>query len=171
MISAERLEQLRELIEADIDDLPDRPTLLDLSDDSSDSSGGVLLEPNLLDMPSNERITIEQKNALQKTASSATTTLPVENAGRRFVWVKDAPSSFNPSLDSLRLSSPPPVPSVAEPPTTGLQRGDLSTAHHQFTPIQALAKFPYVYCNKSHMQDVASAFFDQGKFWKRVWDL
>ena len=171
MISAERLEQLRELIEADVHALPNRQPLLDLPDDSSDSSGGILLEPNVLDMPVYEQHAPEEKTAVQKTASPATATLPVENSDRRSLWVKDTPSSFNPSFDSLRISSPSPVSDAPEPPVTDLQRGDLSAPHHHFTPIQALAKYPYVYCNKSHMQDIASAFFDQGKFWERVWDL
>ncbi|USP80751.1 hypothetical protein yc1106_08025 [Curvularia clavata] len=171
MISAERLEQLRELIEADFDALPNRQPLLDLPDDSSDSSGGILLEPNVLDMPAYEQHVLEEKTAVQKTASHATATSPVENSDRRSLWVKDTPSSFNPSLDSLRISSPSPVSDAPEPPVTDLQCGHLSAPHHHFTPIQALAKYPYVYCNKSHMQDIASAFFDQGKFWERVWDL
>ena len=151
MALSARFERLRRLIQPDVDALPDRPVPPEperqpepqsgLAEDS-DSSGGVLLEPNA-------------------------------NTDCRFIWLKDAESSLNSRLDTMRPSTahPPPPPRVADIPATDLQRGDLTSARHHFTSIQALAKYPYKYCNKSHMQDIASAFFDQGKFWKRVWDL
>jgi hypothetical protein len=67
--------------------------------------------------------------------------------------------------------APAPRTDAAWLPVSDLQRGDLASPRHHFTPIQALAKYPYKYCNKIHMQDIASAFFDQGKFWQREWDL
>ncbi|ENI06892.1 hypothetical protein COCC4DRAFT_49509 [Bipolaris maydis ATCC 48331] len=116
MVSEERLEKLRGLTKSAVDALPDRRISPDRMFDDSDSSGGVLLEPHLLDMP-----------------------LPQQD--------------------------------VKHPPTTNLRRGELASAHDHFTPIQALAKYPYTYCDKSHMQPIASAIFDQGKFWNRVWDI
>ncbi|KAL5118762.1 hypothetical protein ACEQ8H_003265 [Pleosporales sp. CAS-2024a] len=54
-------------------------------------------------------------------------------------------------------------------PATGLRRGDL--ADGSFMSILALSRYPYKYCSKAHMQNIASAFFDAGKFWQRPWDL
>ncbi|KAF2031668.1 hypothetical protein EK21DRAFT_99605 [Setomelanomma holmii] len=93
---------------------------------------------------------------------------PVENTDRRFVLVKGAASSYNPA--AMRSSNPPPKPSPA-PPAIDLQRGDLTAAHVHFTPIRALAKYPYTYCDRTRKQEIASAFFDGGKFWEREWDL
>jgi hypothetical protein len=171
MLSAARLEQLRELIQSDVDALPDRSISPDVLIDDSDSSGGVLLESAMLDVPVCEQDTSEKTDAPVETSPPATATLTAEKPDHRFTWMKDTSSSLNPSLDSLRISDPLPPPNAPEPPITHLQRGDLASAHHHFTPIQALAKYPYTYCSKSHMQDVASAFFDQGKFWMRIWDL
>jgi len=85
------------------------------------------------------------------------TAVPTQpNPDRRFVWIEGAVSLHNPGA-------------MAKP--TDLQRGDLAPADYHFTPIQALAKYPYKYCNKSCMQEIASAFFDSGKFWTRIWDL
>jgi hypothetical protein len=77
------------------------------------------------------------------------------------------------SAYSLSATQTPTAPSKVSPalPTTNLNRGDLATVYHLFTPIQALAKYPYKFCDKNHSQDIASAFFDGGKFWKREWDL
>ncbi|KAH7411613.1 hypothetical protein DE146DRAFT_602960 [Phaeosphaeria sp. MPI-PUGE-AT-0046c] len=90
------------------------------------------------------------------------------NTERRFVLVEGAVSSYN--IGNKRSSTAPPVPS-SPLPTIDLSRGDLAPARHHFTPILALAKYPYKFCNPSHSQDIASAFFDAGKFWKREWDL
>jgi hypothetical protein len=143
MASSKRLERLRNLAQPALVALPDR-----LIDD--DESGGVSLQaPDMLD--SKQGVSNE--------------THAIDTPERRFVWLKDAASSFNPNLDAMRIST------AAELPATDLQRGDLTPARHHYTPIQALAKYPYKYCNKSLMQDIASAFFDQGKFWNREWDL
>ena len=90
------------------------------------------------------------------------------NTDRRFVWVEGAVSSYNPGK-MFNVRDPP--LSTSALPSSDLNRGDLTAPHHHFTPIQALAKYPYRFCNKSHSQGIASAFFDAGKFWKREWDL
>lgn len=63
------------------------------------------------------------------------------------------------------------LPQRIKLPVTDLQRGDLASPRYHFTPIQALAKYPYKFCGRDLLQQVASAFFDQGKFWKREWEL
>ena len=40
-----------------------------------------------------------------------------------------------------------------------------------FCLILPIAKYPYKYVPKAHSQAVASAFFDNGQFWSREWDL
>lgn len=171
MVSSERLEKLRGLIKSDVDALPDRRISPDRMLDDSDSSGGVPLEPHLLDMPIAKQDTSEKTGSSLAISASAPTASLTENPDRQSFWTNNASSSFNPSLESIRISDTLSTPHIQDPPTTNLQRGELASARHHFTPIQALAKYPYTYCNKSHMQTVASAFFDQGKFWNRVWDM
>ncbi|EFQ87279.1 hypothetical protein PTT_17296 [Pyrenophora teres f. teres 0-1] len=163
MASSARLDRLRKLIEPDLGVLPNRPACPGPKSDSDDD-GGVLLEPTASHVP-HSKPTAPNKADL-------TIKAPVENTDHRFVWVKDAESSFNPNLDSMRLTTAPYPPSGATKlPAIDLQRGDLASARNHYTPIQALAKYPYKYCEKTHMQGIASAFFDQGKFWEREWDL
>jgi hypothetical protein len=56
-------------------------------------------------------------------------------------------------------------------PVTKLQPGDLAPFGKGFCPIVALSKFPYKFVPASVKQEVASKFFDGGKFWMRDWDL
>lgn len=160
MASATRLERLRKLTLADIDALPDRPLEPIVSD--SDASGGVSLEP-ALGQPS--------KQTTAKTVAPHTEPVAEEQVtDRRFVWLKDVASSYNPApMPQSSIAATPP-PSAALP-AINLQRGDLAQAQHHFAPIQAVAKYPYRFCDKAHQQDIASAFFDQGQFWAREWDL
>ncbi|KAL1796080.1 hypothetical protein ACET3X_006304 [Alternaria dauci] len=168
-MASARLQRLRRFVQADLDALPDRPVSPQREPEpepkpdhaSSNSSSGVSLE----NIPPGS--SASKQTSSNETATAIKTPL-AENIERRYVWIKDAYSSFNPNLDSMRLST---APSPAPLPVTDLQRGDLASPRHHFTPIQALARYPYKYCNKSHMQDIASAFFDQGKFWQREWDL
>ncbi|KAI9708315.1 MAG: hypothetical protein M1820_004019 [Bogoriella megaspora] len=51
------------------------------------------------------------------------------------------------------------------------RRGVLSTPGDWFCPIVALSKYPYTFVNESASQPIASAFFDNGKFWLREWEL
>jgi hypothetical protein len=133
---------------------------LAVSDD--DESGGVSL-----DSPTQPPV-VSSKQAVGESPTKPTPAPAESSSDRRFVWLKDAPSSYKPA--AMR---PPNVPlkPLTNLPATDLQRGDLVSARHHFTPIQALSKYPYKFCNKSHMQQIASAFFDDGKFWKREWDL
>jgi hypothetical protein len=49
--------------------------------------------------------------------------------------------------------------------------GDLASFSKGFCPIVSVSKFPYKFVPASVKQDVASQFFDGGKFWMREWDL
>lgn len=92
-----------------------------------------------------------------------------ENPDRRFVLIEGAASSYSPSA-TMQVPVCPPT-AAKKLPTTNLQRGDLASLYDHFTPLLAVAKYPYKFCNKQHSQDIASAFFDEGKFWLREWDL
>ena len=168
MASLARLDRLRKLHQPDLEALPDRspsPTADPASTDD-DASGGVLLEPTASHVPGNKQTASNGADACIKAS-------PAGTPDRRFIWVKDAESPFNPNLDSMQLKTthPPPPLGITKLPAIDLQRGDLASARNHYTPIQALAKYPYKYCDKSLMQDIASAFFDKGKFWEREWDL
>lgn len=184
MTAPNRLEHLQKLVQADLSVsevvthlpanltnttkmLPDRhPAALAISEDEGDSGGvpidSVQSEGVLIDLPEDQ--------------GKLTTNLPVrpapiapQNVERRFVVIEGAASSYNPGSERQTTTSAP--VSHNSLPSTDLQRGDLTSPRHHFTPIIALSKYPYRFCDKQHSQDIASAFFDQGKFWLREWDL
>ncbi|KAF2633146.1 hypothetical protein BU25DRAFT_355212 [Macroventuria anomochaeta] len=160
MASTARLERLRRLVQADLDALLDRAPEPIVSD--SDTSGGVALEP--VDAPNNQTAAgpvQPQRKPITKEP----------NTDRRSVWLKDAESSYKPaSMPKPNITTTPLRP-AAPLPAIELNCGDLAPATQHYTPIVALSKYPYKWCNTSHSQDIASAFFDQGKFWAREWDL
>lgn len=63
-----------------------------------------------------------------------------------------------------------PLATAAMPPSE-LQRGQLASPLHRFAPIRGWSKYPYEFCDKPRAQAIASAFFGQGQFWARDWDL
>jgi hypothetical protein len=166
--SAARLALLRSAVQSDLDALPHRPAPEPeiLSDD--DATGGVALEHSSSKQPTSSPVADSGSTATPTppVAAKAVSEKPAEeNTERRFLWKQGAASSYN-------LGSQPklaPLPTTKLPPAD-LQKGELAQ-HKYFTPIVALSKYPYQFCNKSCMQDIASAFFDAGKFWAREWDL
>jgi hypothetical protein len=149
-----RLERLGKLLQSDIDALPDR-----VEDD--DDTGGVPLEQTSQPLSDHSK----------QSANDLPTKAPPANTDHRFVLVKGAVSSYNPGTMRSSSSAAPKPTLTSQIPAIDLNRGDLVAARHHFVPIQALAKYPYKYCDKATSQDIASAFFDEGKFWKREWDL
>lgn len=151
MLSTARLERLRTVLKPHLDALPDRPPTEPIVSDS-DASGGVPLD--LVNAPSKQPAIVDEPNT-----------------DRRFVWLKHAESSYNPApMPNPVIPTQPPNPPASLPATT-LTRGDLGFPAKHYSPIVALSKYPYKWCNKSHSQAIASAFFDQAKFWAREWDL
>lgn len=163
MPPAERLERLRKLVQADVDALPDRPITLQ-SDPvfSSDSDGGVALDSPLPIGKQNSANDTDQNRASLEFVTQNVTNLHVAQ-------VREAASSPNPHESSHRTAAN--LPAADPLLATNLRSGDLTHPNHRYTSIQALAKYPYKFCDKNHMQDIASAFFDAGKFWNRQWDL
>ncbi|KAI9839010.1 MAG: hypothetical protein M1837_002297 [Sclerophora amabilis] len=51
------------------------------------------------------------------------------------------------------------------------QRGQLTSPGQSFCPILAVAKYPYRHINKEGQDEVAQAFFVEGRFWERDWDI
>ncbi|KAJ4992814.1 QDE-2-interacting protein [Stagonosporopsis vannaccii] len=159
MASKARLDRLRDRHQADLDALPDRAPEPVFTD--SDASGGVPLSP--VDALSKQTTADD----VQPEPAAAA------NTERRFVWLNDAESSYNPAALPAPHTAPATKPAKPVPPLPAhdLNRGDLGSATQHYTPIIALSKYPYKWCDKTHAQDIASAFFDQGKFWAREWDL
>jgi hypothetical protein len=163
---ASRLERLVPLVQSDLDNLPNRPPST-ISDDSSGGGVPLSVEPNET-VPPTEHVGNFTEPFVEPAPNPLTTSflVPEESPDRRFVWVEGAASSYN--LGSApKLST---LPAVQLPPTS-LSKGQLAPAGYNFTPITALSKFPYKFCNRDHTQDIASAFFDANKFWNRAWDL
>lgn len=159
MASAARFERLRKLVQRDLDALPDR-SLTDPIVSDSDTSGGIALEAANVPFKHPEAVVQPQP------ASAPITT--EQNTDRRFVLLKDADSSYHPK--SVPNSTATPKPTAPLPPNN-LNRGDLGSATQHYSPIVALSRYPYKWYNKTHSQDIASAFFDLDKFWAREWDL
>lgn len=173
--STARLEMLRKLIKSDLEALPDRPASPETEYVSDEEpTGGVSLEPSApsIKQPLSEspvratNAASPSKEQQVKTPPTSEPPSPIVNPERRFVWVKGAESTYN--LGAAPNFSPLPP---SELPPTDLKKCELAPAEKYFTPILALSKYPYLFCNKDCMQDIASAFFDAGKFWAREWDL
>jgi hypothetical protein len=148
MASAARLERLRTLIRSEIDALPDRPVETEPDETVSDTEdGGISL--NLSAEP------IIQLDSTFVPAQSLPTASEADT-DRQFVWMQGQQSSYNPAFDP-KLSA---LPTVKLPPPT-ISRGDLVSVSEQFTPIGALAKYPYSFVDRNLMQGIASTFFDQ----------
>lgn len=164
MAPAARLERLQKLIQADLDVLPDRTPepIVSSSDVSSDVSlqhtAGVVNKPTATNLAQRQTKPVSVKPTTEE-----------PNTGCRYVWLKDAKSSHIPASNTKSIT-PSPKP-TARLPATKLNRGDLAPPAQHYTPILALAKYPYKWCDKADSQDIASAFFDRGKFWAREWDL
>lgn len=154
-----RLERLRNANQSDLDALPDREPEPIVSD--SDSSGGVTLDITTA---------LNKPPVAGKDLPDPLSDTNRPNTERRFIWLGDAESSYKPTLPKPHSAAALPS-STAPLACTDLNRGDLGSATQHYSPIVALCRYPYRWCNNNHSQDIASAFFDQGKFWEREWDL
>ena len=154
-----RLGRLHHTVQADLEALPTL-TPEPMLDDSD--TGGVELDP--LQTPGDQ-------SAADAVQPDNTPAAPEPNLDRRYVWLPEAESSYNPTTLPVPLTNTAPPPTSKPLPCTDLNRGDLGSATKHYCPIVALSKYPYKWCDKTHSQDIATAFFDQGKFWEREWDL
>jgi hypothetical protein len=154
---ASRLDRLRCLVESDLQTLPEQ-SVSPVND--QETEGGIALNSTF------ETAVHTQTNEVEPSSQNLEDNHKAEeNLERRFVWITGAASSYN-------LGDAPQLPaSATKLPPPRLQKGQVAQTTQSFTPISALAKFPYKFCNKSNLQDIASAFFDGGKFWAREWDL
>ncbi|KAF2268931.1 hypothetical protein CC78DRAFT_575474 [Lojkania enalia] len=156
-----RLELLRNLVQADLESLPDRP----VTPISDDNSGGVSLAPSG-SSPSTSKSKQPTLEPTRQDPDTNTPIVPTKNTEKRIVWLQGVASSHDSG------ASPKPANfSTTKLPPAKLCKGGLALARDCFTPIYALSKYPYRFCDKKYMQDIATNFFDAGKFWEREWDL
>ncbi|KAF2640668.1 hypothetical protein P280DRAFT_469392 [Massarina eburnea CBS 473.64] len=161
---AARLARLSKLVQPDLAALPDRtltppPEQETVSDDNT--PGGISLFT-----PSSKPATPAVSPTVESfEADTAPAPASEGNIERRFVWEKGAESTYNlgsmPRLVPLPTSKLPPI---------DLKQSECATVKF-FSPFVALSKYPYKFCDNKYTQDIASAFFDAGKFWTRQWDL
>ncbi|GKZ18829.1 hypothetical protein AbraIFM66951_009533 [Aspergillus brasiliensis] len=71
----------------------------------------------------------------------------------------------------LGRPSPPELPAPVPEDGIDLQCEHIPSPNGQFSPLLAIAKYPYKHIKGSLSQDVSSRFFDAGKFWNRSWDI
>ncbi|KAF2016674.1 hypothetical protein BU24DRAFT_423048 [Aaosphaeria arxii CBS 175.79] len=169
---AARLTRLTDLVGSDLDAIPNQRFQVDVPDPSDDEKeGGIALgcenateefTDSIDDQPTVSAATGSIDNQSGDSSAFAST----ENTDRRFVWMPGEASSYNLGTAPATPSSP-----YKALPPTDLQRGELAPPGKYFTPLLALAKYPYRYCDRDSLQNVASQFFDGGKFWAREWDI
>jgi hypothetical protein len=146
MASAARLERLHTLIRSDIDALPDRPVEAEPEETVSDTEdGGISLDPSA--EPPRTSLESNQLESTSVTAQAFPTAHEANN-DRQFGWMQGQQSSYNMKFDP-KLSA---LPTVKLPPCTH-SLGDLVSVSEQFTPIGALAKYPYNFVNRSEYVD------------------
>ncbi|KAF1951969.1 hypothetical protein CC80DRAFT_495619 [Byssothecium circinans] len=170
---AARLARLSKLVQSDLSGLPDRPPTPPLDSETvsdDDTPGGISLAPSskqITPVPTPE--TVVEKGPASAPGSGKHTDKGSfgQNTENRAVWQPGATSSYN--VGSMPKHSVVPIRSVKLPPTN-LKQTELAT-EPSFAPIVALSKYPYKFCDQAYIQDIASAFFDVGKFWAREWDL
>ncbi|CBX96780.1 hypothetical protein LEMA_P099110.1 [Plenodomus lingam JN3] len=170
MALSTRLERLRKLVQEDVHALPKKSAPL-VPGPASDEHGGLALEPEQSQapwLPDSSKRVVATDEADCSAKPAVKPTISDDKPDRRFVWLQDAQSSYNPNSTSMPPAS---LPQPTKISTTHLHRGDLVSPRYHFTPIQALAKYPYKFCSRDTSQGIASAFFDQGKFWEREWEL
>ena len=66
-----------------------------------------------------------------------------------------------PSVQHPRMSTSTPIPGDGKVAPLGLN----------FCPLIPITKFPYKFVKREFMQEIASAFFDEGKIWSREWEV
>ncbi|KAH8716877.1 hypothetical protein GQ44DRAFT_624633 [Phaeosphaeriaceae sp. PMI808] len=157
MASPSRLKRLRKFVQADVNALPDRTVpRRPAAETDLDDSGGVSIG-----------ITEPSKHSTVNNLKPPSIITPIEiSTESPYVSVKESASSHNTRTTQLSMTTPNAATPLA---ATDLQQGEAVSGC--FTPFRAVSKYPYNFCKKSVSKDIASAFFDQGKFWKREWDL
>ncbi|KAL5390401.1 hypothetical protein DPSP01_001965 [Paraphaeosphaeria sporulosa] len=178
---AARLERVRLLSKQDLAALPQKtptPSSEAPMDKKPAPGGGVALFPEATESaensPSSSAGEVSKRtpslDAMVVTEEELEPAHPTngqtEDIERRFVLLQGIESSYNLGSTS-QLSALPAHPL----PPAKLRRSDLAASPEKFIPIVGLSKYPYKFCSKDCMQVIASAFFDQGKFWAREWDL
>lgn len=166
-----RLARLNKLVQSDLAALPDRtfapPQATGTQSASDDDTpGGILLVDDATSKQSTPALAPapDTRNLAPSNSEPSSTAALSVNEERRFVWIEGATSSFN------LAPMPKPVARPVQLPPTTLAQGEIAD-QKSFAPIVALSRYPYKYCIREHSQNIASAFFDAGKFWAREWDL
>lgn len=92
-----------------------------------------------------------------------------ENLGNKPSAITTQNTTQPTQIASPELPSPPKLPAPA--PAGDSQYEHVFPLNGQFSPLLAIAKYPYRHIKGSLSQEVSSRFFDAGKFWNRSWDV
>lgn len=147
--------ELFELLQPDLDALPDLPKAEINSEETLESGA-----------EGTHNITNSDSRFIWVTQPQLPET-PKLQGETRFIWLTDPNRHCNARLDkankeqsSTRSRSVSINNSFKQPPSK-----------HRYCPVLPISRFPYKYIHGEQSQLVAERFFDQGKFWKRDWDL
>jgi hypothetical protein len=185
-----RLDRFKAAVKDDLDKLPDRPKPV-LPDtlssepavvhDCDENVKPAAAKNNLLNNQIEDTI-IQTRNEKITPINTAFDNLFLTDNGDLDSDDSEAvcPIEIVPVIEDDPISEPEDVASAnhdveqAKPVSSlgpEMRRGQVTTHGESFCPILALAKYPYNYVPKTDSQAVASAFFDNGQFWSREWDL
>ncbi|KAF2502691.1 hypothetical protein BU16DRAFT_533021 [Lophium mytilinum] len=184
MALASRLDRLA-LMDAHMEALPDLPAA-SLTDDDSDGGVELLSEQALkastdLEVPS---ITGNESHAVAVKDMSFQASVPLsqhpdhklESEPPKRLPGTEQPSAASNTAGALVLKDNTKTEGTPKGPSTSLPRctldsGALASPSQVYSPILAVSKYPYLFVERRESQRVASAVFDEGKFWERGWDL
>ena len=109
----------------------------------------------------------ESLDSQHKIKSKETSVSKTDTSLGRHQWIHDPTKATRINLHRHNAS----VGVASGKFTLDPHRGQLTAPGESFAPIVAISKFPYKFVNEDASQPIASAFFDEGKFWTREWDL
>jgi hypothetical protein len=185
-----RLERFKAAVEDDLGKLPDKlkPTLPNApppepngSDSPEDISVTTVVKANSPGSRDEDTITRTSDGQVTSTSTTFENLTDADNGtldsddSEFGCPIEIVPVTEGDETDDVEADTPDNGEGTQEKFTSclrpSMRRGQVTTYGESFCPILAIAKYPHKYLPKADSQAVASAFFDNGQFWRREWDL
>jgi hypothetical protein len=177
-----RLERFKAAVKDDLDKLPDKPKVALPDPPPLESRGNNTTEGSKRPTgPDTKSPPVAQEDFAVRSNNEQIT--PPNTALERLTIIDDGALNSDDSEAGCQIEIEP----VTEDEERGhgeaksakpaselgprLRRGQVTIHGEAFCPILPVAKYPYKYVPRAESQAVASAFFDNGQFWQREWDL
>jgi hypothetical protein len=182
MALASRLDGLEQLLAADMEALPDMPPAAGVADTESDGGvqltthegKGLLSELEMLAITDDDNQAqareFSRPHDLKASTSDPEPAPPLLSHQGLSTIAAPHPDSESARKNTVSVDKIPERP-VARSSQSTLGCGDLASPDQAYSPVLAISKFPYHFVEKRDSQNVASAIFDNNKFWELGWDL